>query len=120
MRYYSKEHEWLDVDGDTGKVGVTDYAQRQLGDVVYCEAEPAGTVLTAGETAGAVESVKAASDIMAPVSGEILAVNETPQDDPSLLNTAAEETWLFTVRLSDLSELDLLMDAEAYKAYCHE
>ena len=120
MRYYSKDHEWIDVNGDTGTVGITNHAQTRLGDAVFCEAEPPGTALSAGDIAGAVESVKAAADILAPVSGEIISVNEAPRDDPSLLNAAPEETWIFTVRLSDPSELDGLMDGSAYKEYCHE
>ena len=120
MRYYAKDHEWIEVSGDTGKVGITNHAQAQLGDIVFCEAEPPGTVLPAGGAAGAVESVKAAADILSPVSGEILSVNAGPRDDPSLLNTAPEETWLFAIRLSDLSELDALMDGNAYEVFCHE
>jgi glycine cleavage system H protein len=120
MRYYSKDHEWIQIAGGAGEVGLTDYAQTQLGDIVFCDAEPPGTELSAGETAGAVESVKAASDILTPVSGEIVAVNPGPQDDPSLLNTAAEKTWLFRIRLSDPSELDGLMDEGAYSAFCDE
>ena len=120
MRYYSKDHEWIDVEGGVGTVGITGHAQTQLGDVVFCETEPPGTALSAGGLAGAVESVKAAADILAPASGEIISANEAPRDDPSLLNTAPEETWLFKIRLSDPAELDGLMDGAAYKEYCHE
>jgi glycine cleavage system H protein len=120
MRYYSENHEWIYVIGDTGEVGITDHAQEQLGDIVFCEAEPPGTALSAGETAGAVESVKAAADIISPVAGEIIAVNPDPRDDPSLLNTAPEETWLFRILISDTAELDGLMDESAYSAFCDE
>jgi glycine cleavage system H protein len=120
MRYYSKDHEWIHIVGDTGEVGITDHAQTQLGDIVFCETEPPGAVLAAGETAGAVESVKAAADVRTPVSGEIIAVNPDPQEEPSLLNTAPEETWMFRIRLSDLAELDGLMDEGAYSAFCDE
>ena len=120
MRYYSKDHEWIEVDGDIGKVGITHHAQAQLGDIVFCEAEPAGTELAAGEEAGGIESVKAVADIFAPGSGVILSVNSAPQDDPSLLNKEPEETWIFEIRLSDPAELEGLMDAEGYKVFCHE
>ncbi|MCL2003168.1 MAG: glycine cleavage system protein GcvH [Oscillospiraceae bacterium] len=120
MRYYSKDHEWLYIVGDTGEVGITNHAQNQLGDIVFCEAEPPGTALAAGEAAGAVESVKAASDILTPVSGEIIAVNPDPQREPSLLNSAPEETWVFRIRLSDPAELAGLLDEGAYSAFCDE
>ncbi|MDR0325672.1 MAG: glycine cleavage system protein H [Oscillospiraceae bacterium] len=120
MRYYSKDHEWIEVNGETGKVGITDHAQAQLGELVFCEMEPPGTVLAAGDMAGAVESVKAAADILTPVSGEITAVNDALADDPVPLNTAPEENWLFTIRLSAAEELDALMDEGAYKVFCHE
>ncbi|MDR1692083.1 MAG: glycine cleavage system protein GcvH [Oscillospiraceae bacterium] len=115
---YSQDHEWINVKGDVGTVGITDHAQSQLGDIVFCDIEPAGTVLSAGDTAGVVESVKAASDIYSPVSGEILKVNEDPADDPALLNTDPVANWLYTIRLNDPSELDGLMDEEAYDLYC--
>ncbi|MDR1669691.1 MAG: glycine cleavage system protein GcvH [Oscillospiraceae bacterium] len=118
MRAYSKDHEWIGVEGGVGTVGITDYAQAQLGDIVFCETEPPGTVLSAGETAGAVESVKAASDIFSPVSGEILEINDAPAEDPSLLNSAPDQTWLFKIRLSNPAELDALMDENDYADYC--
>lgn len=120
MRQYSKDHEWIEVSNGIGKVGITNHAQAQMGDIVFCETEPAGTELSAGETAGAIESVKAASDILTPVSGEVLSVNEEPLADPALLNTEPYQNWLFTIRLSDPSELDSLMDEDEYKAYCNE
>jgi glycine cleavage system H protein len=120
MRYYSKDHEWIHLVGGVGEVGITGYAQSKLGDIVFCEAEPPGTELSAGQTAGAIESVKAASDILSPVSGEIVALNPDPQEDPSLLNTAPEDTWLFRICLSDMTELDGLMNKDAYSAYCDE
>jgi glycine cleavage system H protein len=120
MRCYSKNHEWICVTGDIGEVGITGHAQELLGDIVFCDTEPAGTVLSSGDTAGAVESVKAAADVMSPVAGEIIAVNPGPRDDPSLLNAAPEETWLFRIRIEDASELDGLMDEDAYSAFCDE
>ncbi len=116
--YYTKDHEWISVKGDVGTVGITDHAQSQLGDIVFCETEAPGSVLSAGETAGAVESVKAASDIFSPVSGEILEVNDALAEDPSLLNADPGKHWLFTIRLSDPAELDDLMDGDDYAEYC--
>jgi glycine cleavage system H protein len=120
MRYYTRDHEWIHIVGECGEVGITGHAQTQLGDIVFCETEPPGTILSAGEAAGAVESVKAAADIVTPVSGEVIAVNPDPQEEPSLLNTAPNEAWLFRIRLSDPAELDRLMDEGAYAAFCDE
>jgi glycine cleavage system H protein len=117
--HYTKEHEWLRVDGDTATVGITDFAQSQLGDVVFVEVPEAGRSLSRGAEAAVVESVKAASDVYAPASGEVVAGNQALVDDPSLVNTDPEgEGWFFRLRLSDPSELDGLMDADAYKSFC--
>ena len=117
--YYTKEHEWIQVDGDTATVGITDYAQSQLGDVVFVEVPEAGRQLSKGGEAAVVESVKAASDVYAPVSGEVIEGNAALVDDPSLANSDPEgEGWFFKLLLSDNHELGELMSAEEYKAYC--
>ena len=117
--YYTKEHEWIRVEGDQATVGITDFAQGQLGDVVFVELPEAGRQVSKGGDAAVVESVKAASDVYAPVSGEVTAPNQALADDPALANSDPEgEGWFFRLRLSDTSELDGLMDAEAYKSFC--
>ena len=117
--YYTEEHEWVRVEGDGATVGITDFAQGQLGDVVFVEIPEAGKRVAKGGEAAVVESVKAASDVYAPVSGEISEGNQALVDDPSLVNTDPEgEGWFFRLRLSDPSELEGLMDAEAYKSFC--
>ena len=116
--YFSKDHEWISVDGTTATVGITDYAQSQLGDIVFAEVPPAGTKVVKGKEAAVVESVKAASDVYAPVSGEVTEGNAALTEDPSLVNTAPEgEGWFFKLTLSDPSELEGLMDEAAYKAF---
>ena len=116
--YFSKDHEWISVDGTAATVGITDYAQAQLGDIVFAEVPPAGTKVEKGKEAAVVESVKAASDVYAPVSGEVIEGNAALTEDPSLVNTAPEgEGWFFKLTLSDPSELDGLMDEAAYKAF---
>ena len=116
--YFTRDHEWLAVDGDTATVGITDYAQAQLGDIVFAEAPPAGTILEKGKEAAVVESVKAASDVYAPVSGEVIEANAALDDDPSLANTAPEtDGWFFKLTLSDPSELDGLMDEAGYRDF---
>jgi len=116
--YFSKDHEWISVDGTTATVGITDHAQAQLGDIVFAEVPPAGTKVEKGKEAAVVESVKAASDVYAPVSGEVTEGNAALTDDPSLVNTAPEgEGWFFKLTLSDPSELEGLMDEAAYKAF---
>jgi glycine cleavage system H protein len=116
--YFSKDHEWISVDGTTATVGITDYAQSQLGDIVFADVPAAGTKVEKGKEAAVVESVKAASDVYAPVSGEVTEGNAALGDDPSLVNTAPEgEGWFFRLTLSDPSELDGLMDEAAYKAF---
>ena len=117
-RYFTKEHEWIDVDGDSATVGITDYAQGQLGDVVFVEVPEAGRQLTQGGEAAVVESVKAASDVYAPVSGEVTEGNAALADTPDLVNTAPEgEGWFFRLRLSDESQLDALMDEDTYQEF---
>jgi glycine cleavage system H protein len=117
-RLYTQDHEWIDVDGDNATVGITDYAQGQLGDVVFVELPEAGRAVTKGGEAAVVESVKAASDVYAPVSGTVTQANAALTDDPALVNTAPEtEGWFFKLTLSDASELDGLMDKPAYDAF---
>ena len=119
--YYSKEHEWIRVEGDQATVGITDFAQGQLGDVVFVEVPQAGRAVTRGQEAAVVESVKAASDVYAPVSGTVSEGNQAVVDEPSLVNSDPEgEGWFFKVTLSDNHELSELMNAEQYKAYCDE
>ncbi len=116
--YFTKDHEWLDVTGATATVGITYYAQEQLGDVVFVEVPDAGRVVAKGKEAAVVESVKAASDVYSPVSGTVTEANAALAADPALVNTAPEgEGWFFKLTLSDLSELEGLMDAVAYKAF---
>jgi glycine cleavage system H protein len=117
--HYTQEHEWIRVEGDTATVGITDFAQGQLGDIVFVELPDAGRQVSKGGEAAVVESVKAASDVYAPVTGEVTEANQALSDDPSLVNTDPEgEGWFFRLRLADTSELDGLMDAGAYKNFC--
>jgi glycine cleavage system H protein len=118
-RYFTEEHEWISVEGDTATVGITDFAQAQLGDIVFVEVPEAGKQVAKGGDAAVVESVKAASDVYAPVSGEVIEGNQALADDPSLVNSDPEgEGWFFKLQLSDPSQLEGLMDADAYKAFC--
>lgn len=116
--YYSESHEYVKVEGDFGYVGITDYAQEQLGNVVYVDAPSEGNEVTKGEEFGAVESVKAASDLMSPVSGEVVEVNEALADQPELINQDAFQNWIIKVKLSDKSELDDLLSAADYEKIC--
>lgn len=117
-RYFTEDHEWIDVDGTTATVGITDYAQGQLGDVVFVDLPAAGAQVTKGSDAAVVESVKAASDVYAPVSGSVTEANAALEEDPSLVNTAADtDGWFFRMTLSDTSQLDGLMDEAGYKAF---
>ena len=118
--YYSESHEYLRVEGDYGYIGITDYAQNALGTVVYVDMPEVDDELEAGEEFGAVESVKAASDLISPVSGTVVEVNEALSDNPELLNADAFANWIIKVELTDKTELDNLMDAEAYKALIEE
>ncbi|HLR78144.1 MAG TPA: glycine cleavage system protein GcvH [Burkholderiaceae bacterium] len=115
-RHYAATHEWVRRQGAVLEVGITDLAQEQLGDLVFVGDVRVGARLMAGEPAGVVESVKAASDIHAPVSGEIVAFNEALADDPALVNEAPFDTWIFKLRADDLDELDELLDADGYDA----
>jgi glycine cleavage system H protein len=117
--YYTEEHEWIRAEGEEATVGITDFAQGQLGDIVFVELPEAGRQVEKGGEAAVVESVKAASDVYAPVSGEVTEANGAVADDPALVNSDPEgEGWFFKLRLSDPSELDGLMDAAAYKEFC--
>ncbi len=118
-RYYTEEHEWIDVDGDVATVGITDFAQGQLGDIVFVEVPDTGAELSQGGDAAVVESVKAASDVYAPVDGTVTEGNAQLEEDPALVNSDPEgEGWFFRMTLADKSQLDGLMDAAAYKAFC--
>ena len=117
---YSESHEYIRVEGEYGYIGISDYAQHALGNVVYVDMPEVDDEVTAGEEFGAVESVKAASDLISPVSGTVVEVNEALEDKPELLNEDAFANWIIKVQLSDPSELDALMDVEAYKAHCNE
>ena len=118
--YYSESHEYVRIEGNTGFIGITDYAQNALGNVVYVDMPDVDDEITAGEDFGAVESVKAASDLLSPVSGTVLEVNEALEDQPELINQDAFENWIIKVELSDTGELDQLMDAKAYEAFCNQ
>ncbi|MDI3310437.1 MAG: glycine cleavage system protein GcvH [Thermoanaerobacterium sp.] len=117
--YYSKNHEWVKVEGDKAYVGITDFAQHSLGDIVYAELPEIDTVLNAGDTLGTVESVKAASDVYCPISGKVVEVNQSVADDPSLLNSDPYENWMICVEMTDKSELDQLMSPEEYRDFCN-
>lgn len=118
--YYAESHEFVKVEGNIGYVGITDYAQEQLGNVVYVDTPEVDDEVTAGEEFGAVESVKAASDLISPVSGKVIEVNEALEGSPELINEDAFSNWIIKVELSDLSELDNLLDASAYNKLCAE
>ena len=118
--YYSESHEYVRVEGDFGYIGITDYAQNALGNVVYVDMPDVDDEVTAGEEFGAVESVKAASDLMSPVTGVVVEVNEALEDQPELVNQDAYENWIIKVSISDKSELENLMDAKAYAAFCEK
>ena len=118
--YYSESHEYVRVEGDFGFIGITDYAQNALGNVVYVDMPEVDDEVEAGEEFGAVESVKAASDLYSPVSGTVVEINEVLEDQPELVNQDAFENWIIKVDLSDKSELDALMDAKAYAEFCEK
>ena len=114
--YFTKEHEWIRVEGDSATVGISNHAQEQLGDIVFAEVPEAGRQLSKGQEAAVVESVKAASDVYSPVSGEVIEGNQAVADDPALINSDPEGGgWFFKLKLSDSSELDGLMDEAAYR-----
>ena len=118
--YYSESHEYVRVEGDFGFIGITDYAQNALGNVVYVDMPDVDDEVEAGEEFGAVESVKAASDLYSPVSGTVVEVNEALEDQPELVNQNAFANWIIKVELSDKSELDALMSAADYVAFCEK
>ena len=118
--YYSESHEFVRVDGNYGYIGITDYAQHALGNVVYVDMPDVDDDVSAGEEFGAVERVKAASDLISPVSGTVVEVNEALDDQPELINQDAFENWIIKVELSDKGDLDNLMDAKAYAAFCEK
>lgn len=118
--YYAESHEYVRVEGNIGYVGITDYAQHALGNVVYVDMPDVDDEVNAGEEFGAVESVKAASDLISPVSGVVIEVNEALEDEPELINADAYKNWIIKVELSDKSELDNLMDAAAYSEFCNK
>ena len=115
---YSEDHEWINVEGDIATIGISNFAQEQLGDVVFVDLPQVGAEVSKGDEIAVVESVKAASEIYAPVSGEVVAVNDVLNDAPETVNADAENTgWFFKIKLADEGELDGLMDAEAYAAF---
>lgn len=117
---YSDSHEWVKLDGDIATVGISDYAQHQLGDIVFVDMPEEGDEVTAGEEFGAVESVKAASDLISPVSGEVVEINSALEDSPELINEDAFENWIIKVKISDPAEVEALLDAAAYAKVCEE
>jgi glycine cleavage system H protein len=118
MRYYTDEHEWIDVEDDVATVGITDYAQGQLGDIVFVELPEVGALIEQGKDAAVVESVKAASDVYAPITGEVTETNAALEEEPSLVNSAPEDGgWFFKMTIADPGELDGLMDEDGYKAF---
>lgn len=116
--YYAESHEYVKVDGDYGYIGITDYAQHALGNIVYVDMPEVDDEVEAGEDFGAVESVKAASDLISPVSGTVVEINEALEDNPELINKDAFANWIIKISLSDKSELENIMDAAAYSALC--
>jgi glycine cleavage system H protein len=117
---YTKDHEWVRVDGDTGTVGITNFAQLQLGDVVYVDLPEVGTTLTAGQPFGTIESVKAVSELYAPLSGEVVEVNTAIKDKPEQVNSKPHDTWMIKVRLANTGETSALLDAAAYQSLTGE
>jgi glycine cleavage system H protein len=117
---YTREHEWISVDGAIGSIGITDYAQNSLGDIVYVDAPKVGDAVTANSTFGSVESVKAVSDLFSPVSGKVTAVNEELKTAPDKINQDPHGTWIIKVQLSNSGELNALLDAAAYEAFIAE
>ncbi|MFC2517194.1 MAG: glycine cleavage system protein GcvH [Prevotella sp.] len=118
--YYSESHEYVRVEGEYAYIGITDYAQNALGNVVYVDLPEVDDEIEAGEDFGAVESVKAASDLTSPVSGVVVETNEALEDEPELINKDAFANWIMKVKLADTTELDNLMDAKAYEAFCNK
>ena len=118
MKRFTEDHEWIEVKGNTGKVGITDHAQSELGDIVYVELPEVGAEISVGDEAAVIESVKAAGEVKSPVSGKVLAVNETLVDNPATVNESAEgDGWVYEIEIADPGELDTLMDEAAYQAF---
>ena len=117
---YTREHEWISLDGTIGSVGITDYAQNSLGDIVYVDVPKVGDAVTANATFGSVESVKAVSDLYSPVTGTVTATNDTLKSSPDKINEAPHDTWIIKVELADLAEYEKLLDAAAYEAFISE
>jgi glycine cleavage system H protein len=115
-RKYTKDHEWIRIDGDAAEIGITDYAQRQLGDVVYVELPDVGRQVTAGEAFGSIESVKAVSELFAPMSGEVTELNTALEDHPEAVNTNPHDTWMVRIRLADAASASTLLDNTHYEA----
>lgn len=118
--YFTNEHEWIRVNGDTALIGITDYAQESMGELVFVDLPEEGDDLEKGDAFGAVESVKAASDVYMPVGGQILKINEEVSDNPALVNEDAFDSWLIKINMTDVTELDDLMSAEEYEAFLSE
>lgn len=116
--HYAESHEWVKVEGDIATVGISDYAQHALGNIVYVDMPEVGDEVEAGEDFGAVESVKAASDLISPVSGEVVEINEELEDTPEAINADAYSTWIIKVKMSDPAEVEALLDAAAYEKLC--
>lgn len=116
--YYTEEHEWLSVDGDVATIGITDFAQSSLGDIVFVELPDAETTFEQGDSFGVVESIKSVSDLYTPIAGEVIEKNEEVEDTPEKLNENAFASWLIKVKMADPSQVENLMDAEKYKAFC--
>jgi glycine cleavage system H protein len=117
---YTKDHEWIRLDGDTGLVGITDFAQQQLGDVVYVDLPEVGATLTAGQPFGTIESVKAVSELFAPLSGEVIEVNTGLKEHPEQVNAKPHETWMIKMRIANADEASSLLDASAYQSLTGE
>jgi glycine cleavage system H protein len=117
---YTREHEWIQLDGSVGTIGITDYAQNSLGDIVYVDVPKIGDPVTANQTFGSVESVKAVSDLYSPVTGTVTATNDELKSSPDKINEAAHEAWIIKVELSDPAEFEKLLDAAAYEAFIAE
>jgi glycine cleavage system H protein len=118
--YYTKEHEWISVEGNVGTIGISDYAQHALGDIVFVELPEEGDSIDKGDAFGAIESVKAASDIYLPVGGTVIEINESLEDEPELLNVDCYENWMVKIEIADLAELDGLMNPVEYEAHISE
>ena len=116
-RKYTKDHEWIRIAGDTGEIGITDYAQQQLGDVVYVELPEVGRKVAAGESFGSIESVKAVSELFAPMSGEVVAVNDSLKSHPEAVNTDPHGTWMIKVKLTSATDSGALLDAPQYQSH---